>query len=185
MEVAMAGGHRRDCTTAASQSHILGAGIVMQGYHPSFDVNSPPMEQHKIAEAEASHLYFQRPLMTGCSMPGLQPSAWSTWTAPIPHCPAKNSSSGALLCFIFPSLSPMLPQGDERPCVCQPSANGHHKGYRKLFWGAGYGQRISADTRTWMPSTRRRGYSQSGNFQDALSLRGYQSRISGNNSWTV
>lgn len=41
--------------------------------------------------------------------------------------------------------------------ACQPSANWHHKGYRKLFWGAGYGQYISADTRTWMPSTWRRG----------------------------
>lgn len=56
-------------------------------------------------------LCFQRLFMTVCSMPGLQPSAWFTWTAPTLHCPAGNSNYGALLCFIFPSLSPMLPQG--------------------------------------------------------------------------
>lgn len=96
--------------TAQQQCHILGAGIIVQWYHPSLHVNSPPTGQHKSPEAETSRVCFQRPFRTVSSMPGSQPCAWSTWTAPIPHCPAGNSNYGALLCFIFLSLSSMLPQ---------------------------------------------------------------------------
>lgn len=118
MEIAMAEGHRRDCATAVSQSRILGAGIIMHGYHPSFHMNSPPMRQQISPKVEASRLCFQRTFMAVCSMPCvtafccvLQPSAWFTWTVLIPHCPAGNSNHGALLCFIFPSFSPVLSQG--------------------------------------------------------------------------
>lgn len=127
--------------------------------------------------------------MTGCSMPGFPAFC-------LIHMNCTRSSLlnreqqlwGPPLCYISIFVTDAPPgwlKGDETPCVCQPSANGHHKGHRKPFWGAGYGQYISVDTRTWMPPTWRRGYSQTENVQDALSLRGYQSRIRGNNSHTV
>lgn len=165
MEIAMAEEHRRDCTTAVSQSPILGAGIIMQGYHPSFHVNSPPTRQQKSPEEEASLFASRDPswLCIACQVYSLllDPAPIELHEL-LPFLTAQQGTAimGPSSVLYFHLSHQCSPRVAERWwgtfSVCQLSANGQHKGCRKVFWGPGYEQHFS-DPRTWMPSTWRRG----------------------------
>lgn len=116
MEAAVVGGCRRDCTTTVSH------GVVSweRGYHagipPDFLLFHSPWDSTKTQKQKSVIflLYLQGRFLAVCSWGQMQAcQAYSLLLDPYgvhpPHRLAGNSHFGALLCFPFPSLSPVLP----------------------------------------------------------------------------
>lgn len=168
----------------------------MQEYHPSFHVVSPPMGQHKSPEAEASHL---SPLLPETLHDCVQHARFTAFCLIHMNCTHSSLPSreqqlwGPPLFYIslFVTSAPSgWLKGDETPSVSvspllMDTTKDTGSSFEEQDMDNTFQQAQEPESHPPGGGDNSQTKLSGCHFQDALSLRGYQSRISRNTSCTV